>query len=66
MLSAPLHREVVECDMILVGLVVMQNRLKPQTTPVMATLGRAGIRTVMITGEPSLYICGESASNCTV
>ena len=45
-----MHRELVECDLTLAGLVVMQNRLKTQTTPVISTLTQAGIRTLMITG----------------
>jgi predicted P-type ATPase len=44
-------REVVECGLRLAGLIVMQNRLKSQTTPVMSSLRRAGLRNVMITGD---------------
>ena len=46
-----LCREVVECDLTFAGLVVMQNRLKPETTPVISTLCKADIRTIMITGR---------------
>ena len=45
------HSEVVECDLVFVGLIVMQNRLKPETTPVISTLTSAALRTIMITGE---------------
>ena len=47
-------RDVVECDLTFVGLVVMQNRLKKETTPVISTLTEASIRTLMITG---LTVC---------
>ena len=33
------------------GLIVMQNRLKPETSPVIQTLLKANIRSVMVTGE---------------
>ena len=44
-------RDKVECDLHFLGLLVMQNQLKPQTTPVIHTLHKASIRTIMITGE---------------
>ncbi|XP_025081002.1 probable cation-transporting ATPase 13A3 isoform X3 [Pomacea canaliculata] len=44
-------RDKVECDLQFLGLLVMQNQLKPQTTPVINTLLKANIRTVMITGD---------------
>ena len=53
-LSPCLCRDVVECDLTFVGLVVMQNRLKKETTPVISTLTEASIRTLMITG---LTVC---------
>ena len=42
---------VVECDLTFAGLIVMQNRLKPETSPVIQTLLKANIRPVMVTGE---------------
>ena len=50
-LSLTVCREAVESELVFAGLVVMQNRLKTQTTPVIATLSQANIRTVMITGR---------------
>ncbi|XP_058876833.1 polyamine-transporting ATPase 13A3, partial [Acipenser ruthenus] len=47
-------REAVESGMDFLGLVVLQNKLKPQTPPVLAELRRAGIRTVMVTGDSML------------
>ena len=49
-----LHSDAVECDLTFAGLIVMQNRLKPQTTPIIGTLLNANIRPVMITGR---YMC---------
>ena len=43
--------DVVECDLTFAGLIVMQNRLKPQTSPVIQTLLKANIRPVMVTGK---------------
>ena len=43
--------DVVECELTFAGLIVMQNRLKPETSPVIQTLIKANIRPVMITGE---------------
>ena len=42
---------MVECELTFAGLIVMQNRLKPETSPVIQTLIKANIRPVMITGE---------------
>ena len=39
--------------MELAGLLVMQNSLKPQTTPVIETLHQANVRSVMVTGQPA-------------
>ncbi|XP_041093172.1 probable cation-transporting ATPase 13A3 [Polyodon spathula] len=47
-------REAVESGMDFLGLVLLQNKLKPQTLPVLAALRRAGIRTVMVTGDSML------------
>jgi len=41
----------VECDLIFLGLIVMQNKLKRETKHVIKTLESANIRTVMITGK---------------
>ncbi|XP_014662698.1 PREDICTED: LOW QUALITY PROTEIN: probable cation-transporting ATPase 13A3, partial [Priapulus caudatus] len=49
-----IHREDVECDLEFLGLVALENRLKPQTTPVISQLRQANIRTVMITGDNTL------------
>lgn len=46
-----LTRDTVEQELSLLGLLVMRNLLKPQTTPVIQTLRKTGIRTVMVTGD---------------
>ncbi|XP_075212316.1 polyamine-transporting ATPase anne boleyn isoform X2 [Lycorma delicatula] len=49
-----LSREEVEVDLCFLGLVVLENRLKPQTTGVISVLKGANIRTVMVTGDNML------------
>ncbi|XP_036033952.1 polyamine-transporting ATPase 13A2 isoform X2 [Onychomys torridus] len=46
-----LTRDTVEQELSLLGLLVMRNLLKPQTTPVIQTLRKTGIRTIMVTGD---------------
>nr|XP_020024449.1 probable cation-transporting ATPase 13A2 isoform X1 [Castor canadensis] len=46
-----LTRATVEQELSLLGLLVMRNLLKPQTTPVIQALRRTDIRTVMVTGD---------------
>jgi len=43
--------ESVENDLELIGLIVFENKLKPETTPVIQELQQANIRCVMVTGE---------------
>lgn len=45
-----LSREEVETDLCFLGLVVLENRLKPETTGIIAMLRGANIRTIMVTG----------------
>lgn len=45
-----LPREAVELDLEFLGLVVLENRLKKPTTPVITELREANVRVVMITG----------------
>ena len=40
----------VESDLELIGLIIFENKLKPETTPVIRELNEANIRTVMVTG----------------
>lgn len=45
-----LSREEVETDLILLGLIVLENKLKPETTPVISKLKDANLRIVIVTG----------------
>lgn len=51
MLCVIANRDEVECNLIFLGLLIMENTLKPQTTPVIAQLNKAKVRTVMATGD---------------
>ena len=44
------YRDQVENNLTFLGLLVMENRLKPETTPIIRQLKQAAIRTVMVTG----------------
>lgn len=43
-------REHIECDLQFLGLLIMQNTLKTETTPVIRQLKQANINCVMVTG----------------
>ncbi|KAM4651586.1 polyamine-transporting ATPase 13A2 isoform 2-T5 [Discoglossus pictus] len=47
-------RESAERDLTFLGLLIMRNVLKPETTPVIYGLRKAKIRTVMVTGDNML------------
>ncbi|XP_045243128.2 probable cation-transporting ATPase 13A4 isoform X3 [Macaca fascicularis] len=49
--TTALTRETVESDLIFLGLLILENRLKEETKPVLEELISAQIRTVMITGD---------------
>uniref|UniRef100_T1IVD7 Cation-transporting ATPase n=1 Tax=Strigamia maritima TaxID=126957 RepID=T1IVD7_STRMM len=49
-----ISREQVECNLNFLGLLVMENRLKPETTPIIQMLQKANIRSVMVTGDNML------------
>ncbi|XP_067946248.1 polyamine-transporting ATPase 13A3-like isoform X2 [Watersipora subatra] len=44
-------RDQVEKELTFTGLLIMQNSLKPETTPIIKELRVANIRTVMVTGD---------------
>ena len=50
----------MECDLTFLGLLVMENRLKPETSPVIHQLSEANIRTIMVTG-PSASLSSLTA-----
>ncbi|KAK6965762.1 cation-transporting ATPase 13A3 [Biomphalaria glabrata] len=49
-----LNREQVENELNFLGLLVMENHLKPQSTPAINELKDANIRTIMVTGDNML------------
>ncbi|XP_055864481.1 polyamine-transporting ATPase 13A3-like [Biomphalaria glabrata] len=49
-----INREQVEHNLTFLGLLVMENRLKPQSAPVICELNDADIRTIMVTGDNML------------
>ncbi|XP_043505949.1 polyamine-transporting ATPase 13A3 isoform X1 [Polistes fuscatus] len=49
-----MSRESAEIDLNFLAFVVMENRLKPETNPVIATLNAACLKTVMVTGDNML------------
>ncbi|ELU12635.1 hypothetical protein CAPTEDRAFT_90245 [Capitella teleta] len=49
--SQRIARDRVENDLCFVGLLIMENSLKPETRPVIRQLHEARIRTVMVTGD---------------
>ncbi|XP_045583317.1 polyamine-transporting ATPase 13A3 isoform X2 [Procambarus clarkii] len=49
-----INRDEVECNLEFLGLLVMENRLKSETTPIISQLHKAKIRTVMVTGDNML------------
>ncbi|XP_059498532.1 polyamine-transporting ATPase 13A3-like [Stegostoma tigrinum] len=48
------NRAVIEGNMEFLGLIMMQNKLKPRSIPILSELRRACIRTVMVTGDNML------------
>ncbi len=52
-----LSREQVECNLRFLGLVILQNKIKPATPKVIAELRDAGIRSIMITGDNIYTAC---------
>uniref|UniRef100_A0A3Q4GEA2 ATPase 13A3 n=1 Tax=Neolamprologus brichardi TaxID=32507 RepID=A0A3Q4GEA2_NEOBR len=49
-----LSRDVLETNMEFLGLIIMQNKIKPETAGVLCELQRANIRTLMVTGDNML------------
>uniref|UniRef100_A0A669CDB2 Polyamine-transporting ATPase 13A3 n=1 Tax=Oreochromis niloticus TaxID=8128 RepID=A0A669CDB2_ORENI len=49
-----INRDHIEANMEFLGLIIMQNKLKPETPGVLQDLHQASIRTVMVTGDNML------------
>lgn len=65
-------RTEMESQLTFAGLIVFENKLKPQTQPVIKTLNNAGLRTLMCTGDNVLTAvsvgreCGMISPNVTI
>ncbi|XKL68889.1 hypothetical protein PGB90_006658 [Kerria lacca] len=46
-----LHRDDVECNLTLAGLIIFENKLKPQTSYIISDLRQAKMKIVMLTGD---------------
>lgn len=46
-------RDSIETNMEFLGLIIMQNKIKPETAGVLHELRQANIRTLMVTGNPT-------------
>ncbi|KAL5289522.1 hypothetical protein ACFFRR_009558 [Megaselia abdita] len=44
-------RDQIECDLTFLGFVILENRLKPETSEIIRELTAANIRSVMVTGD---------------
>ncbi|XP_075427203.1 putative cation-transporting ATPase 13A4 isoform X2 [Ascaphus truei] len=58
-----MEREEVEADLEFLGLLILENRLKPETKAILEELKAANIRTVMITGD-NIQTATTVAKNC--
>lgn len=50
-----MNREQVETELNFIGLIILENKLKPQTSGVICTLKNAHLKVVMITGKFRKY-----------
>jgi cation-transporting ATPase 13A3/4/5 len=46
-----IQRDEAECDLVFLGLIIMQNKLKEITTSIIEELTAANIRSIMVTGD---------------
>ncbi|XP_060532708.1 polyamine-transporting ATPase 13A3 isoform X2 [Cylas formicarius] len=59
------QREVIEKDLNLLGLIVLENRLKQDTTPCIRALNEAQIRVIMVTGD-NILTALSVAKDCDI
>ncbi|KAK9884189.1 hypothetical protein WA026_005142 [Henosepilachna vigintioctopunctata] len=59
------QRDVLEKDLTFLGLIVLENRLKPETTPCIEALNDANIRIVMVTGD-NILTALSVARDCSI
>ncbi|VDK50707.1 unnamed protein product [Cylicostephanus goldi] len=63
--ASKISRNLVEAELTLLGLIVLENRVKPVTLGVINQLNRAHIRTVMVTGD-NLLTAQSVARECGI
>lgn len=63
--STALKREQVESQLQFIGFVVLLNKLKPQTKPVIEELNATNIRSIMVTGDNALTAV-TVAKSCSI
>nr|XP_018898434.1 PREDICTED: probable cation-transporting ATPase 13A3 [Bemisia tabaci] len=56
-------REQLECNLIFLGLVILENLLKPESSEVLKSLHNADIRTIMVTGD-NMHTALSVARDC--
>ncbi len=49
--GSKITRDSIESELDFYGFLIMQNKIKPETEPVIKELKSAGLRTVMVTGD---------------
>lgn len=57
-----LPRETFENELIFLGIIVMENKLKEATQPTITTLNECNIRTIMATGDNTLTAISVGSS----
>ncbi|KAJ1965507.1 hypothetical protein GGI12_000729 [Dipsacomyces acuminosporus] len=63
---AALERHSIECDLNFMGFMVFENKLKPETAPVLDELRNAKIRQVMVTGDSALTAVSVGRECCLI
>jgi magnesium-transporting ATPase (P-type) len=61
-----IKRDEIERDLEFLGLLVMENKLKPETTPVIENLQHCQIRTIMATGDNVLTAISVARQCCII
>ncbi|KAK3181097.1 hypothetical protein K4F52_007638 [Lecanicillium sp. MT-2017a] len=56
-------RTEVEHDLVFVGFIIFENKLKPSTAPILKELAASNIRTVMVTGDNILTAISVARNN---
>lgn len=56
-------RNLVECDLTFLGLIVLENKVKPESEPTLEILKQAAVRCVMVSGDHQLT-CATVAKEC--